>query len=105
LVQNDIMHRDHKPQNIFIDNKSGKPVLKIGDFGLAKYFSKSDLHDQDAYSTRCGTVVYMAPEVKEGLGYGMNADIYSVGLIFLEMLVGTKPWPNCVQKEEGKIKN
>lgn len=36
--------------------------------------------------------MYMAPEIFHGLGYDKKADIYSIGLIFLEMLTGTKPW-------------
>jgi serine/threonine protein kinase len=44
-------------------------------------------------NTQCGTPVYMAPEVGDPLlNYGIEADLWSIGLIFLEMLLGNLPW-------------
>lgn len=71
----DIVHLDLKPANIFIDNND---IMKIGDFGLS--FRVGEPHDLDCE----GDKVYMAPEVLDGK-YGKSADIFSLGLIALEL--------------------
>ena len=53
-------------------------VLKIADFGFAKELQ----HDKDVARTILGTSLTMAPEVLDGKRYGMEADIYSLGVIF-----------------------
>lgn len=54
--------------------------------------------------THCGTPVYMAPEIADYQDYGKKADLWSLGAILLEMVVGNKPWPNCSRIESGKKK-
>lgn len=89
-----------------LDESSPDATLKLADFGLAKYYKDKDDDDSqpDMQNTRCGTPVYMAPEIDIYGDYGQGADIWSCGVIFLEMLVGSKPWPNCTRKEEGPKK-
>ena len=72
-----IIHRDIKPQNIFISQDGN---YKLGDFGIAK------IEEQTASGTRIGTYKYMAPEVYHGRPYGAAADIYSLGLVLYWLL-------------------
>ncbi|MDO4519642.1 MAG: serine/threonine-protein kinase [Eubacteriales bacterium] len=73
-----IIHRDIKPDNMFV---SSSRSFKLGDFGIARKIKEL----YASYSTK-GTVVYMAPEVYKGLKYGANADIYSLGLILYQYM-------------------
>ena len=106
LTMNEIMHRDLKPQNILLDEQSPNAVIKLADFGLAKYFNAGDEDDSqhDMENTVCGTPVYMAPEIADYREYGKQADLWSCGVLFLEMLVGNRPWPGCTRREEGPKK-
>ncbi len=85
-----IVHRDIKPENILID---GKGRVRIADFGLAKLI----VGDLDAFTLTgthqiMGTPRYMAPEQMEGSHLvDHRADIYSLGIVFYEMLTGEVP--------------
>ena len=72
-----ILHRDIKPQNIFL-SKDGD--FKLGDFGIAKTAEKT------SSGTRVGTYNYMAPEVFNNQPYGHEADIYSLGMVLFWLL-------------------
>ena len=72
-----IIHRDIKPQNIFV-SKHGD--YKLGDFGIAKTVEKT------MGGTKIGTYKYMAPEVYNNQPYGTTADIYSLGLVLYWLL-------------------
>jgi len=82
-----IVHRDVKPGNILF-RKDGTPLLT--DFGIAKQV------DIESELTSTGTVMgsphYMSPEQAEGLPLDGRADIYSLGIIFYEMLTGKKAY-------------
>ena len=73
-----IVHRDIKVDNIFV---SSLGCFKLGDFGIARKLEKS----VDCYSSK-GTFSYMAPEVFHGERYGIQADIYSLGLVMYKIL-------------------
>ena len=75
--KHDILHRDIKPQNIFL---SPNGDYKLGDFGIAKTVERT------AGGTRIGTYKYMAPEVFHNQPYGSAADIYSLGLVLYWLL-------------------
>lgn len=75
--KNNVIHRDIKPQNIFISDNGD---YKLGDFGIAKTIERT------AGGTKIGTYKYMAPEVYNNQPYGSAADIYSLGLVMYQML-------------------
>jgi len=79
-----IVHRDLKPGNIFYEDG----YVKIGDYGLSKFISVSRHSGQTA---SVGTVHYMAPEVGSG-NYSRGVDIYALGVILYEMLLGKVPF-------------
>ncbi len=72
-----IIHRDIKPQNIFVSEDGN---FKLGDFGIAKAVEKT------TGGTKIGTYGYMAPEVYNNQPYGAAADIYSLGLVMYWLL-------------------
>lgn len=87
-----IVHRDVKPQNVFLIDRLGcPPVAKILDFGMAK-----DLSANAAALTRPGRAVgtpqYMAPEQLRGEPVGPASDIFAVGVILYEMLTRRHPF-------------
>ena len=85
-----VVHRDIKPENILIDKKGR---VKIADFGLAKLLGQAthDFRLTDADRVM-GTPHYMAPEqVEHPLDVDHRADIYSLGVVFYEMLTGELP--------------
>ncbi len=85
-----IVHRDIKPENILIDARG---QVKVADFGLAKLKQRDDTGAPlTAPMQVMGTPRYMAPEQVEGShAVDHRADIYSLGLVFYEMLTGELP--------------
>ena len=85
-----IVHRDIKPENILLDKKGR---VKIADFGLAKLLNRpQSACTLTQAGQRMGTPHYMAPEQIEGAHeVDHRADIYSLGVVFYEMLTGELP--------------
>ncbi len=85
-----IVHRDIKPENILIDTKGR---VKIADFGLAKLLARGPTdYTLTLTQQTMGTIHYMAPEQMERPGeVDHRADIYSLGVVFYEMLTGELP--------------
>jgi len=81
-----VIHRDLKPQNIMRD-KHGRMVVM--DFGLARSLGDTGLTQTGAI---VGTLEYMSPEQALGLPLDQRSDIFSVGLIFYELLTGKAPY-------------
>ncbi|QIF00692.1 serine/threonine-protein kinase [Roseimicrobium sp. ORNL1] len=88
-----VLHRDLKPENILMD---GEGRVKIADFGLAKFVHGKEDPPPSAMLTQTGmhmgTAAYMAPEqIEHPQDVDHRADIYSLGVVFYEMLTGGLP--------------
>ena len=84
LHNNGIIHRDLKPANILMKGDS----CKISDFGFAK-----SLQDENTVmKSIVGTPLYMSPQILKKSKYTTKSDLWSIGLIYYEMLQGRTPW-------------
>lgn len=81
-----VIHRDVKPDNIFVLQNG---TIKVADFGIAKMLRMSDRTHTDVIM---GTPNYIAPEVIKGLPYDHRVDIFSLGVSIYEMLSGRRPF-------------
>ena len=84
-----IVHRDIKPDNIMI-RKDG--IVQIMDFGLAKLYASGDASRLTKAGTTIGTVKYMSPEQVQGMDTDYRTDIFSLGVVLYELLVGEPPF-------------
>ncbi|XP_045210494.2 serine/threonine-protein kinase DCLK1-like isoform X1 [Mercenaria mercenaria] len=81
-----IVHRDLKPENLLVHrNKDMTISLKLADFGLA-------MDVKEAIYTVCGTPTYVAPEILSEIGYGLEVDMWAVGVISYILLCGFPPF-------------
>jgi len=81
-----LVHRDVSPQNILL---SFEGDVKLTDFGIAKAASKASITDKGALR---GKLLYMSPEQAWGKAMDRRSDIFSLGIVFYEMLTGQKPF-------------
>ncbi|KYQ94026.1 LISK family protein kinase [Tieghemostelium lacteum] len=87
-----IIFRDLKTKNILVDELSpGVIRAKVCDFGFARTLEGNDLkNNKDGYLTICGSETSMAPEVLVGMKYDSSCDVYSYGVLLLELICGTR---------------
>ena len=93
LHSKNIVHRDLKLENILFSNRTSSAMVKIADFGLARFFA-----DDSELRTICGSPLYVAPEI---LDIGMSSetytpavDMWSIGVILYILLSGNSPFDN-----------
>jgi serine/threonine-protein kinase len=88
-----VVHRDIKPDNIYLAKKDGEQVIKILDFGIAKLYAGNA---DDPATTRAGLTVgtpaYLSPEQAVGGAITPASDLYSTSVVLYEMLTGRTPF-------------
>jgi len=85
-----LVHRDVKPENVFLDGTVEEFQVKLLDFGLARDVSKSDLDDERGWVL--GTPAWMAPEQARGEPATVQSDLFSLGCVMYRMLSGRLPF-------------
>ena len=100
-----IIHRDIKPDNILFDENDN---IKISDFGLAAIsketqFNESEFHDPDLFSncTVVGPKKFVSPEIEKNQKYGVDADIFSLGVTIIILMSGEDPIQIYEDKANG----
>lgn len=87
-----VIHRDLKPGNILLD-ENWEP--HISDFGTAKLMASEE---RMGHTASVGTVIYSAPEVFDGDAYDAKVDVWSFGILVLQLITGKDPWPRMEQR-------
>ena len=103
--QKGVIHRDLKPSNVLVKEQDGEAVPKIIDFGLAKATAQRETERTvfTELGQLIGTPAYMSPEQAEmtGVDIDTRTDIYSLGVLLYELLVGARPFDAKKLREAG----
>jgi serine/threonine protein kinase len=90
-----LVHRDIKPDNIFLSRTKRGEVVKVLDFGIAKLIDRAATNGRDGLTASgglIGTPAYMSPERLKNEPYDGRADVYSLGVMLYQMLAGKTPF-------------
>jgi serine/threonine protein kinase len=88
-----LLHRDIKPPNIILHkSKHEGEIVKVVDFGIAKFFDATDLAVKTSEGIVLGTAEYMSPEQCQGLNLDGQTDVYSLAVVCYQMLTGKLPY-------------
>ena len=88
-----VVHRDIKPDNVFLARKDGEQIIKLLDFGIAKlYAGNADDPAQTRAGLTVGTPAYLSPEQAVGGAITPASDLYSTSVVLYEMLSGRVPF-------------
>ena len=100
-----ILHRDLKPSNVLVESVDGDTVPKIIDFGIAKAIDRSVTQELTAHQTTVGTPMYMSPEALAGDDVDTRSDVYSLGVMLFELLVGSRPFEDAGSARDALVRN
>ncbi len=88
-----VVHADLKSDNIMVEHRRGGwDLIKVVDFGIARLTGNRDEDEHDSDRSICGTPEYMAPEIIRGEEPTAATDLYAVGVMLYELLVGFTPF-------------
>ncbi|MGB8930131.1 MAG: protein kinase [Anaeromyxobacteraceae bacterium] len=87
-----VVHRDLKPENLWLVGTGADQLLKILDFGIAKFLQPGASLDQTVVGTVVGTPEYLAPEQAVGGAVDARADLYATGILAFVLLTGRHPF-------------
>ena len=90
-----VVHRDLKPDNVFVLNRRGAPFVKLLDFGIAK-LRDAPASAQTAAGMIVGTPEYMAPEQCDNRTIDARTDVYALGVMAYQMLTGVLPFTGSI---------
>lgn len=87
LHKHRVLHRDIKPANILLSSRSAVDSVLLADFGVSKVVAQSD-----EAMTKIGTPLYFSPEMTSGVPYSSKNDVWSLGVVLLEMMMLANPF-------------
>jgi hypothetical protein len=100
--QQGVLHRDIKPDNVFLHRDGEDEVVKVVDFGIATALGRHQAPETDRLTQTghyVGTPAFVAPERVAGAEDDGRSDVFSLGSVLYEMLCGVLPWTKDQQRE------